>query len=144
MSTNNDHEADLHSTSPHGVRVDLLIKAQEAILNHTLPALQRAIEEVTNFMYEPESDDEEIHDYLREMATETVIDELVRLLTRDPLPASRRYTFNDVDGIGIDTLIACNNELEPENVRAWYAQSLRTSPEHYKNLLEKLPKQMNM
>jgi hypothetical protein len=144
MTTLNNDEADLNSTSSHGVRLDLLIKAQDAIFRHVLPALHQTIEEVTNFMYEPDSDDEEIHTYLRELATETVIDELIRLLTRDLVPASRRYTFNDVDGIGIDTLIACHNELETQNVREWFAYSVQTSPEQYKNLLEKLPKQMNM
>ncbi len=132
----------LTSPSEQGVRLDLLIKTQQTILERVLPALHEAIEEVTNFMYEPEADDDEIHDHLRELSTETIVNELVRMLTRDPQPVSRRYMVNDVDGIGIDTLIACYSELAPQSVRAWYAQDLKLTDDDYQRLASLVPAHM--
>ncbi|NJO85212.1 MAG: hypothetical protein HC828_22345 [Blastochloris sp.] len=128
----------------HGVRADLVMKAQQQVLVQVLPALRDAIENVTNFMYEPDADDEEIHAHLRELATETVIDELVRLLTRDTMPPSKRYSVQDVDGIGIDTLIACHSELMPESARAWFAHTLNLDTQVYETVLKMLPTRMDM
>ncbi len=139
-----DGEIDLRQTSEQGVRLDLMLRAQKAVLTHVLPALLNAIHDVTNYMYEPDKDDEENHAYLRELATETVVDELASLLTRDGTHVSRRYTVSDVDGVAIDSLIACYSELLPENARAYFAQALRITPTRYRTLLEMLPDQMEL
>jgi hypothetical protein len=120
------------------VRLDIQLKTQRTILNALLPALLKTIEEVTAFMIDPD-DDEEIRGHLRELAAETVIDELVSLLTRDPLPASRRRMVHDVDGIGIDTLIACYSELMPHNAREWYAARIGVDHDTYLQMLRALP-----
>ena len=130
--------------SEYGVRRDLLLKAQQAVLRHVLPALHAAIDDVTNFVYEPNDDDEEIHGHLRELATETVIDEVVRLLTRDLVPVSQQYLVSDVDGISIDTLIACYGELTEENARQWYAHEMHLDASEYQSLSESLPDHMQM
>ncbi len=135
---NNDYEL----PSDQGIRLDLRVKTQQAVLNQVLPALRLAIADVTNFVYEPEADDEEIYGHLRELATETVIDEIVRLLTRDRNPASKQYMVNDVDGIGIDTLIACYGELTPEHARTWFASELDLNSADYKALADSLPDHM--
>lgn len=124
------------------IRRDILLKTQQAILARVLPALHLAIEDVTNFMYEPDGDDEEIHGHLRELATETIIDETVRLLTRDLTRVSKQYMIHDVDGIGIDTLIACYGELLPENARAWFAHELDMDDASYLQLASSLPDHM--
>jgi hypothetical protein len=131
-------------TSDYGVRLDLLLKTQREIVELVLPALRQAVENVTNFMYEPDYDDEEIHDTLRELATETVIDELVSVLTREKVPVSKQRAVIDVDGISIDTLIACYSELAPHNVQAWYAQRARLTPEAYTAIMNLLPEQMQL
>ena len=77
-------------TSETGVRMDLLMKAHQEIIEIVLPALRTAIEDVTDFMYEPDADGEMIHAHLHEWATETGIDELTRLLLHDAVPPSRR------------------------------------------------------
>lgn len=120
------------------VRLDIQLKTQRAILNTLLPALLNTIEQVTTFMVDPD-DDEEIRGHLRELATETVIDEVVSLLTRDPLPVSRQRMVHDVDGIGIDTLIACHNELIPKNARIWYADLIGVDRDTYAHMLRQLP-----
>jgi hypothetical protein len=130
--------------SDYGVRLDLLLKTQREIVEQVLPALHRAIGNVTNFMYEPDKDDEEIHAYLRELATETVIDELVSLLTREEIPASKRRAVVDVDGLSFDTLIACHSELAPDHVQAWYAQRAHLSPEAYTTIMNAIPAQMKL
>ena len=144
MTDDMNGNINLREPSDQGVRLDLVMRAQKAILNSLLPALLTAVEEVTNYMYEPDKDDEEIHGHLRELATETVIDELASLLTRDQMHVSRRYTVNDVDGIGIDSLIACYSEVLPENASAWFAQALHVSLDRYRALLDMLPDQMEL
>ncbi|PJF26127.1 MAG: hypothetical protein CUN53_09290 [Phototrophicales bacterium] len=120
------------------VRLDIQLKTQRAILDTLLPALLNTIEQVTTFMVDPD-DDDEIRGHLRELATETVIDEVVSLLTRDLLPASRRRMVHDVDGIGIDTLIACHSELMPDNARKWYAARVGADHDTYMQMLRLLP-----
>jgi hypothetical protein len=131
-------------TSDYGVRLDLLLKTQREVIELVLPAIHTAIENVTNFMYEPDQDDEEIHNTLREMATETVIDELVSLLTREEVPVSKQRAVIDVDGISIDTLIACYSELAPDHVQAWYAQRSHLTPEAYTAIMNIIPAQMKL
>lgn len=120
------------------VRLDIQLKTQRAILNTLLPALLNTIEQVTTFMVDPD-DDDEIRGHLRELATETVIDEVVSLLTRDPLPVSRQRMVHDVDGIGIDTLIACHSELMPDSAREWYAARVGADHDNYMQMLRILP-----
>ena len=56
---------DLSSTpSETGVRMDLLMKAHQEIIEIVLPALRTAIEDVTDFMYEPDADGEMIQPLL--------------------------------------------------------------------------------
>ncbi len=126
-----------HSETP-SVRCDIQLKAQSAILKTLLPALLKTIQEVTEFMIDVE-DDEEIHAHIRELATETVIDEVISLLTRDQSRASRSNMVYDVDGIGIDTLIACYSELTPHKAHKWYAERIGADQERYTHLLRCLP-----
>ncbi len=143
--TNSQGDAiDLRQTSDQGVRLDLVLRAQKAVLTHVLPALLNAIHDVTHYMYEPDKDDEENHTYLREVATEAVVDELASLLTHDGTHVSRRYTVSDVDGVTIDSLIACYSELLPENARAYFAQALRVTLMRYRELLDAVPDQMEL
>jgi hypothetical protein len=120
------------------VRLDIQLKTQRAILDTLLPALLSTIEQVTTFMVDPD-DDDEIRGHLRELATETVIDEVVSLLTRDPQPVSRRRMVYDVDGIGIDTLIACHSELMPDSAHEWYAARVGADYDSYMQMLRILP-----
>jgi hypothetical protein len=132
---------DQRSDAP-SVRLDIQLRTQRAILDRLLPALLETIDEVTAFLINPE-DDEEVCGHMRELATETVIDELVSLLTRDPLPASRRRMVHDVDGIGIDTLIACHSELMPHNAREWYAARVSVDHDTYVQMLRTLPNRIH-
>jgi hypothetical protein len=120
------------------VRLDIQLKTQRAILDTLLPALLSTIEQVTSFLVDPD-DDAEIRGHLRELATETVIDEVVSLLTRDPQRVSRSNMVYDVDGIGIDTLIACHSELMPHNAREWYAARVGADHDTYMQMLRLLP-----
>ena len=129
-------------TSETGVRLDLLMKAHREIIETVLPALRAAIENVTDFMYEPEADGEEIHAHLHEWATETVIDELSRLLLHDDIPPSRRLAIVTEDGIEVDTMIAAYDELAPRNVQAWYAYLLGVDLDQYRAWLESIPSHM--
>lgn len=126
-----------HSEMP-SVRLDIQLKTQRAILDTLLPALLSTIEQVTSFLVDPD-DDAEIRGHLRELATETVIDEVVSLLTRDPQRVSRSNMVYDVDGIGIDTLIACHSELMPHNAREWYAARVGADHDTYMQMLRLLP-----
>ena len=129
-------------TSETGVRLDLLMKAHQEIIDIVLPALRTAIENVTDFMYEPDADGEMIHAHLHEWATETVIDELTRLLLHDDIPPSRRLAILTEDGIEVDTMIAAYDELAPNNVRAWYAYLLGVNPAQYRAWLDSIPAHM--
>lgn len=126
-----------------GIRLDLLLKTQQTILARVLPHVLSAIEAVTDYMYEPESDDEDIHHHLRELAAEAFIDERTRLLTRDHRSVSKQYMMQDADGIGMDTLIASYDELLPERAERYYARRLQLQPEAYQSLSWQLPAHMD-
>ncbi len=131
------------SADPNTKRLLLTLKAQNEILQHILPALQQAVDNVVEFMAEAD-DDEAISNYLRELAVETTIDEMVKLLTRDPEAPSRIYTLRDVDGIVVDTLIACYNELNPERARRWYASQMGMTPQEHAQLTQHIPEQLDL
>ncbi len=130
-------------TTEYGVRIDLALRAQQALIDQVLPVLRRAIDDVTVFMVEAEDDDEVRH-HLRELATETVINELVSLLTHDTTPISSHYTVTDEHGIGYDTLLACRSELSSERVRTWFADALHLTPDDYDTLRASLPDKMSL
>ncbi len=131
------------STSEYGIRLDLLMKTHQEIINTVLPALHNAIENVTNFMYEPDADDEEIHAHLRAWATESLIDELTRLLLHDPIPASRSHAIINAGGIEYDTLMTSYDELAPESVKRWYAHLLGVQVDEYNQWMESIPTRMS-
>lgn len=120
------------------LRLDVLLKAQAAVLGKVLPALQAAIDEVAAYLID-EDDDAETAAYMRELATETVIDELVSVLTRDPRPVSHTYALVSPDGISTDTLIACHSEVSPASAQRWYASTLGIDAAAHLNLLYTLP-----
>lgn len=128
---------------PTAEQRDLILKAQEEILAQVLPVIQAAADHVTLFITDSE-DDEEIAAYMREVATEAVVDELVKVLTRDPNAVSKIYTAQDADDRPIDSLIACYNELEPLRARRWYAQQMAVSPEERNRMVEALPAQLQL
>ena len=108
----------------------LRLKVQEELLQHVLPAMQQAADNIADFMRDPE-DDEEIINSLQEAAVELLIDELVKVLTRDPQAVSQFYTLQNDGGFTIDTLIACYTELSPASARRYFARTLdMTSDEH--------------
>jgi hypothetical protein len=91
-----------------------------------------------------EDDTEDITHLLREVAVETVLDELVKLLTRDPQPVSARYILLDKNNIDIDSLIACYVELQPEKARRWYARHMHMTPEEHAQTIAAMPAQMHL
>jgi hypothetical protein len=119
----------------------LMLKAQDQILQRVLPAIQQTADELIAFMSD-EDDTEEITHLLREVAVETVLDELVKLLTRDPNPVSARYILLDKDGIDIDSLIASYDELKPDKARRWYARQMDMTPEEHAESIEAMPAQL--
>jgi len=119
----------------------LLLKAQSEILEQILPAIQQAADNLTAFMSDAD-DDEEIASHLREAATETLIDELVKLLTRDPQAVSTLYAIRSADGLPIDSLIASYNEVNPERARRWYAQQMQVTPEEHARLTASVPEHL--
>lgn len=129
-------------TSEYGVRLDILLKCHREILETVLPTLRAAIETVTDYMYEPDADNEENHEHMRAWATELMIDELTRLLLRDPVPASRTHAITKPNGIEYDTLIAAYSELTPVSARAFYADLLGASPDEYRAWLDSIPSHM--
>lgn len=132
------------SSSPASEKkLQLTLKAQDEIMKRILPALQAAVDEVVNFMVDPE-DDAEVIDFLREEAVETTIDEMVRMLTRDVVAPSQLYSLRDEDGRMLETLIACYSELNPAKARRWYAQQLGITPEEHEQLLQKVPDQLQL
>ena len=133
-----DCNVTIYDDSTPQVRLDLLLHTQREIVRALLPAFLNTIDRVSNYMIDDE-DDEDIRGHMRELATETVIDELISLLTRDPARASRQHIVTDVDGIAIDTLIACHSELAPASAQAWYAHRVGVAPEAYHQLIESLP-----
>lgn len=135
------HDEHHSQTTPTGIRLDLALRTQQALIDHVLPALHRAIQEVTDFVVDAE-DDAEVQHHMQELATEITINELVSLLTRDSTPVSQRYTVTDEDGIGYDTLLACYSELSPESVRRWFIDVLMVSPDEYTVLCASLPDKM--
>lgn len=121
----------------------LMLKAQDQILQRVLPAIQDTADELIAFMSDTD-DTEEITHLLREVAVETVLDELVKLLTRDPQPVSTRYILLDKDGIDIDSLIASYDELQAHKARRWYAQQMDMTPEEHAQIIESMPAQMHI
>ncbi len=133
----------LEAPDPSSKRLLLTLKAQNEILKHILPAIQQAVDQVVEFMAD-DDDDEAISNYLRELAVETTIDEMVKMLTRDPEAPSKIYTLRDVDGIVVDTLIACYSELHPEKARRWYAQQMDMTPQQHAQLTAHIPRQLDL
>lgn len=121
----------------------LMLKAQDRILQRVLPAIQETADELIAFMADAE-DTEEITHLLREVAVETVLDELVKLLTRDPKPVSSRYILLDKDGIDIDSLIASYDELQAHKARRWYARQMDITPEEHAQIIEAMPSQLHL
>lgn len=124
-------------------KLQLMLKAQDEILKHILPAIQHTVDNIVGFMADPD-DTEEIIEYLREQAVETTIDEMVKLLTRDAEAPSKIYTLRDKHGIVVDTLIACYNELTPEKARRWYAHTLGMTPQQRERMVADIPEQLNL
>ncbi|MFN8527494.1 MAG: hypothetical protein U0670_02650 [Anaerolineae bacterium] len=142
MPPHDDQPTPEESSTESQVRLDLRMKTQQVLLARLLPAMLASIDEVTDFMFEPDLDDEDIHHHLRELATETIIDEVVRLLTRDSHAVSRQYTVQGEDGIAFDTLIASYGELLPERVQGWFARMLNVDQPTYQQLASSLPEHM--
>lgn len=128
----------------HSLRkLHLLLKIHRELLEGVLPAIKQAVDNATEYMSDPE-DDEEITDYLHELATETLIDELVKLLTRDEEPVSAQYSVRDIAGIDFDTVLACYDEIKPESAKRWFAASLHISPEEYNDLQRQMPSRLSL
>lgn len=121
----------------------LTLKIQSEILERVLPAVQQVVDNAVSYMASPD-DDEAITDYLRELAVELTIDEMVRVLTRDPQAPSRIYALRDKDGLVLDTLIACYNELNADKARLWYAHQLGISPEEHRTMTQTIPRQLDL
>lgn len=121
----------------------LMLKAHDQILRRVLPSIQQTADELIEFMSD-EDDTEEITHLLREVAVETVVDELVKLLTRDPNPVSAHYILLDKDGIDIDSLIASYGELQPHKAQRWYAQHMGMTPEEHAHMIASMPAQMHL
>jgi hypothetical protein len=124
-------------------QLHLMLKTHQEIARLILPAMQQAADHLTQFMSDPE-DDAFVTETLRELSTELLIDELVKLLTRDETPISAYYTIKDVDGIAIDSLLASYNELSPDSAHRWFAGSLRTSAEEYHHLQGQIPAHLSL
>ncbi len=120
-----------------------MLKAQTAILHHVLPSIQQAADELIAYMAD-EDDDDEIRNYLSELSVETLLDELVKLLTRDPNPVSDRYILLDVDDINIGSLVACYDELQADKARRWYASQMEMTSDEYAQSLEDMPKRLRL
>jgi hypothetical protein len=121
----------------------LMLKVQEELLRQVLPAMQRAADNVTEFLRDPE-DDEEIVNSLQEAAVELLIDELVKVLTRDPQAVSQFYSLRSDDGLNIDTLIACYTELRPESARRFFARMMNMTPDEHARVTREMPQTLKL
>ena len=121
----------------------LMLKVQEELLQRVLPAMKQAADSVTEFLRDPE-DDAEIVDSLREAAVELLIDELVKVLTRDSQAVSKFYTLRNDGGLNIDTLIACYTELSPDSARRYFARTLDLTPEEHARLAREMPQTLEL
>jgi hypothetical protein len=121
----------------------LMFKVQDELLRHVLPAMQLAADNITDFVRDAE-DDEEIVNSLREAAVELLIDELVKVLTRDPQAVSKFYMLRNDGGLNIDTLIACYTELGPESARRYFARTMDMTADEHARAAREMPQTLEL